>query len=213
MNISSDFSIAAQPTRVFEVLLDPDTMRACIPGCESLERTDDTHYKGVLTNEVAHVKFNARFVAELVELERPRRIKAVMSGEDRRLGSSMKVTIALTIDGSDNTSQVNYDMDIALWGKMGRLGESIVRRKSIEVEREFASALTKACGAVPAPVVHEISHDAAIAKGIPIDPAASPRMAPVGIATSTKASESRSVNRPRRGHFLAKLISIFRRNR
>lgn len=145
MQISSDFSIESDPSHVFDIFLDPMVMRQCIPGCTDLERIDDLHYQGGLTNEVAHVKFSARFAAEIVELDRPNRIKAVLSGEDRRLGSSIKVTISLDLKPRDTGCDVVYQMEIALWGKLGRLGESIIRRRTSEVERDFVLAIVRAC--------------------------------------------------------------------
>lgn len=145
MQISSDFSIESDPSHVFDIFLDPKVMMQCIPGCTDLERIDDLHYQGGLTNEVAHVKFSARFSAEIVELDRPNRIKAVLSGEDRRLGSSIKVTITLDLKPRDTGCDVAYQMEIALWGKLGRLGESIIRRRTSEVERDFVSAVVRAC--------------------------------------------------------------------
>jgi hypothetical protein len=43
-------------------------------------------------------------------------------------------------------------MDLALWGKLGRLGEPIVRRRSVEVEQQFSAAFADAVlGRTPAP--------------------------------------------------------------
>lgn len=151
MHIASSFVIPADPERVFDVFLDPVAMRKCIPGCEELERLDDTHYRGKLVNEVAHVRFNAGFAAEIVELERPTRVRAVLTGEDHRLGSSLKLTATLAVEPRGDESDVSYDMEMALWGKLGRLGEPIIRHRSSEVERDFVAALTAVFGPPPTP--------------------------------------------------------------
>lgn len=151
MQIGSTLTIPAAPGRVFEQFLDPETMRACIPGCVELERLDDAHYRGLLVNEIAHVRFSARFAAEITEIEAPRLVRAVLTGEDRRLGSSLKVRATLRVEPENADSRVSYEMDIALWGKLGRLGEPIVRRRSVEVERQFSAAFAQACNeSVPA---------------------------------------------------------------
>ncbi|HSZ40588.1 MAG TPA: SRPBCC domain-containing protein [Trebonia sp.] len=151
MKIGSTLTIPAEPNRVFERFLDPDTMRACIPGCAELERLDDKHYRGLLVNEVAHVRFSASFAAEITEIQPPGLVRAVLTGEDRKLASSLKVNATLQVAPDGDKSQVTYEMDIALWGKLGRLGEPIVRRRSVEVERQFAAAFADAVlGKVPA---------------------------------------------------------------
>jgi hypothetical protein len=154
MRIGSTLTIPAEPSRVFDRFLDPETMRACIPGCVELERLDDAHYRGLLVNEIAHVRFNARFAAEVTEIDAPHLVRAVLTGEDRRLGSSLKLNATLTVEPQDAGSRVSYEMDMALWGKLGRLGEPIVRRRSVEVERQFSAAFAQACavGTIDRPV-------------------------------------------------------------
>ncbi|HEY1819094.1 MAG TPA: SRPBCC domain-containing protein [Trebonia sp.] len=151
MKIGSTLTIPAEPNQVFERFLDPDTMRACIPGCTELERLDDKHYRGLLVNEIAHVRFSASFAAEITEMQPPSLVRAVLTGEDRRLGSSLKINATLEVTPDGDQSKVSYEMDVALWGKLGRLGEPIVRRRSIEVERQFSAAFADAVlGKTPA---------------------------------------------------------------
>ncbi|MQA09359.1 MAG: hypothetical protein GEU98_12570 [Pseudonocardiaceae bacterium] len=155
MKLASEFSVPASPTEVFPLFFDPDAMRRCIPGCEELERLDESTYRGRLVNEVAHVRFSAGFSAaiESVTDSDVKAVKAVLKGEDRKLGSSIKIDAQLRIRPDGDSSLVDYEMDMALWGKLGRLGEPIIRRRSQEVEREFAALLAAACA--PQPVTGE----------------------------------------------------------
>ena len=149
MNLGSSFVVPAEPARVFDAFLDPDAMRASVPGCTELERVDDTHYRGRLVNEIAHVRFSAGFTAEITEVREPEEVRAVLKGEDRKLGSSIKIDATLAVRPEGDASQVSYRMDVALWGKIGRLGESIVRRRSAEVERQFVDTFTRVCTGQP----------------------------------------------------------------
>jgi uncharacterized protein len=150
MKLASEFSVPAAPDKVFSLFFDPDTMRGCIPGCEELERVDEKTYRGKLVNEIAHVRFSAGFSAAIQSISdqtETKEVTAVLKGEDRRLGSTIKIDARLAVrpDGAD--SVIGYEMDMALWGKLGRLGEPIIRRRSREVELEFARSLALACGA------------------------------------------------------------------
>jgi carbon monoxide dehydrogenase subunit G len=145
MQLGSSFRVPADPDTVFARFLDAPTMQSCIPGCEELVRTDDTHFTGRLVNQIAHVKFNAAFSAEITELDPPRQVVALLKGEDMRLGSSLKLNATLTVQPDGDGSQVSYAMDMALWGKLGRLGESIFRRRTAEVEKQFVAAFSQAC--------------------------------------------------------------------
>lgn len=135
---------------MFTHFLDPDSMRACIPGCAELVRVDETHYRGRLVNEIAHVRFSAGFSAEITGMRENEEVRAVLRGEDKRLGSSIRIDALLTVrpDGAA-ASAVSYDLDLAIRGKIGRLGESIIRRRSAEVERQFVEAFARVCAGGP----------------------------------------------------------------
>jgi carbon monoxide dehydrogenase subunit G len=145
MKLSSQFSVPATPERVFPLFLDPDVMRLCIPGCEELLRVDETNFRGRLVNDVAHVRYNATFSAHVESIDPPHLVTAVLKGEDNRLGSSIKIDALLGVRPVDETaSMVDYELDVALWGKLGRLGESIVRRRTAEVQEQFVERFSAA---------------------------------------------------------------------
>jgi hypothetical protein len=200
VQIGSTLTIPAEPSLVFERFLDPETMRACIPGCVELERLDNAHYRGLLVNEIAHARFSGSFAAEVTEIEAPRLVRAVLTGEDRRLGSSLKVNAALRVEPENAKSHVSYEMDIALWGKVGRLGKPIVRRRSVEVGRQFSDAFAQACSE-PVPAVPS-------ATGVPAVAATADTMDPPMLRRSaairTPAEASR---RPRRAPWLRGLLA------
>ena len=150
MKLASEFPVPAAPAAVFPLLFDPEVMRGLVPGCQELVRVDERTYRGRLVNEIAHVRFSADFSADIQSVSdgATKEVSAVLRGQDRKLGSSIKVDAKLSVrpDG-DDASVIAYEMDMALWGKLGRLGEPIIRKRSKEVEQEFARALALACGA------------------------------------------------------------------
>ncbi len=156
MKMQSQFTVPSTPEQVFPLFLDPAVMRTCIPGCEELERVDDRTFRGRLVNAVAHVRFNAAFSAHVESIEEPHRVKALLKGEDNRLGSSIKIDALLGVQPDPAGSLVGYEMDLALWGKLGRLGESVFRRRTAEVEAHF------------------VRHFSAAATGTPIETAGAP---------------------------------------
>jgi uncharacterized protein len=162
MKLASSFAVPAAPDKVVALFLDPATMRACIPGCAELVQTDDRHYQGSLVNEVAHVRFKAGFIAEITSVSssagtgRPAVVTGVLRGSDRRLGSTIQMDATLTVSPRDGDSaEVGYEIDLAVRGKLGRLGESVIRRRTAEVERQFAAALSAVCAGRPVPQRNE----------------------------------------------------------
>ncbi|MCT2587705.1 CoxG family protein [Actinophytocola gossypii] len=205
MKLASEFSVPAPAEKVFSLFFDPDTMRGCIPGCEELVREDEKNYRGRLVNEIAHVRFSAGFSAAIQSIsdeESGKEVTALLKGEDRRLGSSIKIDARLAVrPDADESSVIAYEMDMALWGKLGRLGEPIIRRRSREVELEFAKSLAAACG-------------------VPVEPAQPARAgAPAGPAASAAAPAAASPPVPKAVvaaalvAVLALLAAVLRRGR
>jgi len=64
MDIASEQLIPAPQAEVWRGLNDPQVLKACIPGCETIERIDATHYRIALTARVGPVK--AKFLGNLV---------------------------------------------------------------------------------------------------------------------------------------------------
>jgi uncharacterized protein len=170
MKLGSSFAVPAERSRVFAHFLDPDSMRACIPGCTELERVDATHYRGRLVNEVAHVRFSAGFSAEITGMTEPEEVRAVLKGEDRRLASSIRIDALLSVrPAGDDKADVAYELDLAIRGKIGRMGESIIRRRSAEVERQFVEAFTRVCaGETPVPAATGAPGPAPAPSGPPV---------------------------------------------
>lgn len=211
MKLSSSFPVPAASDKVLTLFLDPQTMQACIPGCEELVQVDDTHYSGSLVNEVAHVKFKAGFTAEITSLTtpadttQPSIVTAVLKGEDRRLGSTIRVEATLTVSpentAASGSSVVAYDFELAMWGKLGRLGESVIRRRTTEVEKQFAEALTAVCSGQPVPVPldkaaerkkRRAAQSETPATGAPSGSATASTQAAAGVPTAAPAQSDRS---------------------
>lgn len=66
MDMNGQERIAAPIGEVWRALNDVDVLRACIPGCERLEKTSDTHMEATVVLKVGPIK--ARFDGA-VELE------------------------------------------------------------------------------------------------------------------------------------------------
>lgn len=216
MKLSSQFTVPAAPERVFPLFLDADVMRDSIPGCAELVRADDETYRGRLENVIAHVRFNARFSATIVSIDSPHEVKALLTGEDRKLGSSIKIDATLSVRPDPAGSLVGYEMEMALWGKIGRLGEAIVRRRSVEIERQFVERFSAACTEQAAASGASVP-DAA---DKPLDTAsvAAPRTepAPAGTATArpvAPTAPARQASGARRGWWKSLWESILRRIR
>ena len=56
MTMNGEVQLAATPETVWEKLNDPATLKACIPGCEQLDKLSDTEMQAVATVKIGPVK-------------------------------------------------------------------------------------------------------------------------------------------------------------
>ena len=141
MRIASSFRVRAPQERVWALLVDPQALLAAMPGCESVERVSDTVYRARLTVKVASITFSAWTETVVTKLEPPDRLESTTRGEDTALASSLRVETRLELRGDGEDTEVRYAMDVALWGRLGALGESVFRGKATQLGAEFARRL------------------------------------------------------------------------
>jgi uncharacterized protein len=151
MKITSQFSVPVRRETVWEALLDPAVLLESIPGCEDLQAVDATHFRARLVTSIAHIQFGAGIEATITESVPPERLSALIEGEDSRIASAVRVDAALVLEEQAvSETVVSYTLDVALRGRLGRLGEPIFRRKSRDMETEFARRLRARLSAVTA---------------------------------------------------------------
>ena len=164
---SGSVIVPAAPEVIWPALLDPETLRKAIPGCEELVRVGRERLSG---NRDARRRPGARPVraqVKLSDLEPPR--AGVLSGTlDGPLGAaSGRGTLALASDPAG--CKISYDYDIQLTGKVamvgGRLVDAATRHLIGEFFRRFAQAAaptaqTNDRAVVLAAAVRSASHEA-----------------------------------------------------
>src|SRR5258708_39646029 len=71
MKVEGVYTFPGQPQHVWEVLLNPDSLRACIPGVESLTETSPDHWDAAMKVGVAAIKGTYKGKVAIVEQEPP----------------------------------------------------------------------------------------------------------------------------------------------
>jgi 2-furoyl-CoA dehydrogenase large subunit len=143
---SGSVIVPAPPETVWPALLEPDTLRKAIPGCEEIARAGENAYRATVLLGVGPVR--GRFAAnvELSELDPPR--AGVLSGTlEGPLGAgSGRGRLVLASDSGG--CRISYDYDVHLTGKVamvgGRLIEAATRHLIGEFFRRFAQAAAPA---------------------------------------------------------------------
>src|SRR5262245_20127750 len=71
MDLTGEERIAAPRDAVWKALNDPDVLKGCIPGCESLEKVSDTELTAIVGIKIGPVKARFNGKVELSNLNPP----------------------------------------------------------------------------------------------------------------------------------------------
>ena len=142
-----EFTVEAAPEAVWDFLLDPERVAPCLPGCESVEIENATTYKVRLTVKVGFLSTTQNLKVELVESERPRHLVSVARGEDRKLASQVEVRNTLELaPAAPGATLIRYRSDVRVLGRLGSVGDAVMKVKARQVAADFAANVRKAIG-------------------------------------------------------------------
>jgi carbon monoxide dehydrogenase subunit G len=111
--------------RVWEALNDPAILKACIPGCESIEKVSDTEYKVAMTAAVGPVK--ARFSGKLLlsDLDPPRAYSLAFEGSGGAAGFG-KGTAKVSLEPDGDSTRLVYKASATVGGKLAQVGSRLI---------------------------------------------------------------------------------------
>ncbi|MGE0628627.1 MAG: molybdopterin cofactor-binding domain-containing protein [Hyphomicrobiaceae bacterium] len=117
---SGSVSVAAPPQKVWDALLDPENLKAVIPGCHSLEARGKNDYRAEVSLGVGPVRGRFKATVKLTDL------KPVESG---RLGGSITGPLGgasgsgvLRLSPEGDGTRIDYDYEVAVTGKAAAVG-------------------------------------------------------------------------------------------
>jgi hypothetical protein len=123
------------------VLQNAPFFASCVEGVRDLKEIDATHYHAILETKVAFMKFAFKVSVEVTKLSPPDRIEAKIEGTP--LGIVGRLTAASVTDLIDAGSEtlVNYAIDANITGKLGSMGQPVLKAKAKDMEQKFAEKM------------------------------------------------------------------------
>lgn len=143
MDMSGEERIAAPINRVWEGLNDPEVLKACIPGCQSLEKKSDTEFSAVVSVKLGPIKAKFKGEVELKNLNPPHSYTIAGEGKGGIAGFAKGgADVSLTEDGPDATV-LTYEAKADVGGKIAQLGSRLIQSSSKKLAGEFFSEFNK----------------------------------------------------------------------
>ena len=206
MRMDETQRVPAPQAKVWAALNDPQILKQCIPGCESLEMSSPTDMVAAVVVKVGPVKAQFSGKVTLSDLDPPNGYRISGEGSGGPAGFAKGgATVALSPDGPDATL-LHYVVDAQIGGKLAQLGGRLIDATAKKLAGEFFQAFAEAVARAEAPVA---ASEAAPAVALPRPAAAAPSPA-AALPPQTAAPAPRSSARASQGWF-ARLVAAIRR--
>jgi uncharacterized protein len=143
MTMSGECQLPATQQVVWEKLNDPAVLKACIPGCEELNKTSDTSFQAVATIKIGPVKARFKGSVTLSELDPPNGYKISGQGEGGVAGFA-KGGATVKLAPKDGGTLLSYNVEAQIGGKLAQLGQRLINGAAKKVAGDFFQAFAAA---------------------------------------------------------------------
>ncbi len=144
MKIEGDIRVEAPRERVFERLSDAHFFASCIDGVQDLNAIDDTHYSALFETRVAYMRFKFKVNVEMTKAVAPEAIEAKVEGTPTGVVGRLTATASTQLSEDGGQTVIHYSIDALLAGKLGSIGEPVLKAKAKDMEKQFTQRLKAA---------------------------------------------------------------------
>ncbi|MXY41205.1 MAG: carbon monoxide dehydrogenase subunit G [Rhodospirillaceae bacterium] len=142
MEMSGEYRIPASRETVWQALNDPDVLRACIPGCQELERTSDTGFAATVKAKVGPVSATFKGEVEIGDIDPPAGYRIQGEGKGGVAGFAKGgANVRLAEDGGETI--LTYDADAKVGGKLAQIGSRLIAGTARKMADQFFGAFAE----------------------------------------------------------------------
>ncbi len=144
MDMQGSERIEAPVETVWQALNDPEILRQAIPGCESLEKTSDTHMNAKVVLKIGPIKAKFEGAVELQNLNPPHSYTISGEGKGGLAGFAKGGADVTLTPEEDGATLLTYIVKAEVGGKIAQLGSRLIESTSKKLAGEFFSNFSAA---------------------------------------------------------------------
>ena len=142
MEVKGEYQIASAREAVWAALNDPETLRACIPGCESLDKISDTEFAAKVTAAIGPVRAKFDTSLKLENIQAPESYTLVGSSKGGAAGFG-KGSADVTLLETDGGTLLGYVAELKVGGKLAQVGSRLVLGATKKTADDFFGSFSK----------------------------------------------------------------------
>ena len=136
MVMTGEVQLPASREVVWAKLNDADVLKACIPGCEELNKASDTEFQAIAVVKIGPVKARFKGKVNLTDLNPPNGYRISGEGEGGVAGFA-KGGATVTLADKDGGTLLTYNVEAQIGGKLAQLGQRLVNGAAKKLADDF----------------------------------------------------------------------------
>ena len=126
MQLSDSRDIRAEPAIVWQAILDPQVLKACIPGCQSMVGSVADGYEAVVKQKVGPVSATFTGLVHLTDIVAPRSIRISGEGKGGVAGFAKGQAAVTLSEPAPGETLLAYQVTSSVGGKLAQLGSRLI---------------------------------------------------------------------------------------
>jgi carbon monoxide dehydrogenase subunit G len=124
MELKATYSFPIPPDRLWQLLMDPDVIASCLPGCQKFEPIGEAEYRVVMHAAVAAIGGSFGGTVRIADQQPPRSYRLVVDGSGSPGFAKGESIVALreTASGAD----VDVNASITVGGLVAQVGQRLL---------------------------------------------------------------------------------------
>ncbi|MET1081951.1 MAG: carbon monoxide dehydrogenase subunit G, partial [Burkholderiales bacterium] len=144
MEMNDQIRLEASREAVWAALNDPEVLKACIPGCESLEKVSDTEFVSNVVVKVGPIKAKFAGKVTLSDIVPPVSYRLTGEGQGGVAGfAKADITVRLEPEGPA-TTVLHYAVSANIGGKLAQLGSRMIDSTARKLADQFFASFNEA---------------------------------------------------------------------
>ena len=145
MRMTGEERIAAPRARVWAALNDPEALRQCIPGCQSLDREAADRLRAVVEVKIGPIGARFNSVVSFSDIDPPHSYVLTAEGQGGTVGSA-RSNIRVRLADDPNGTLLSYEVDAQVGGRLAQLGGPLIDATAKQLAGKFFKRFCEVMG-------------------------------------------------------------------
>ncbi|TMM51219.1 CoxG family protein [Sulfitobacter sabulilitoris] len=145
MNLTDSKTINADRATVWAALLNPEVLKACVPGCQEMTGSPEDGFEAVVVQKVGPVKATFKGAVALTDMAEPESLTISGEGKGGAAGFA-KGGADVRLEADGDRTILHYEVEAKVGGKLAQLGSRIIDGFAKKMADQFFQNFQDAVG-------------------------------------------------------------------